>query len=96
MPASASIFSNPKSIADAGERIYQELKTQLESEHAGQFIAINVASAQYQVGDSPEEALEAAKAADPKGLFHLIRVGFPGAFQISYAIRAPGPDWLFG
>ena len=89
-----SDFPNPKAIAAAGEKIYESLRTDLENSQHGKFVAINVRTRGHHLGDTAEAALENAKKAEPAGLFHLIRVGFPGAFQISHAFQEPNPDWL--
>ena len=88
-------FKTPKIIADAGERFYATIKDALEITHTGKFVAINVESGKYYIGETPEQVLGDAKAADPGGLFHLIRIGFTGAFQVSYALRQTDADWLF-
>jgi len=92
---------NPKVIAKLGEDIYkQKYQADYEKTHHGKFVAINVRSSAATIGDSPETALEQAKASDPQGLFHLIRVGFPSAFQVSYAFDGDHgkscTDWIFG
>ena len=53
----------------------------------GEFVAIGIDTKHYYLGNNPEEALQTARAAEPNGVFHLIRVGFPGAFRISHAVR---------
>jgi len=90
-------FSNPKAIAQAGEKIYREkFQRDLEASHTGEFVAINVNTEQATLGDTPEAALDKAKAEDPNGRLHLIRVGFPSAFQVSHArSEASDPDWIF-
>ena len=90
----ATMLSNPKSIAEAGERFYDALREDLEANHKGRFVAINVATGSYYLGDGAEEALESARKAEPQGYFHLIRIGFPGAFQISHAFQRSSSDWL--
>jgi hypothetical protein len=87
-------FSNPQAIATAGEEIYKSFQQDLEQTHRGQFVAVNVKTKGYHLGESAEAALENARAAEPDGLFHLIRIGFPGAFQISHAFQNPSSDWL--
>jgi hypothetical protein len=92
---------NPKVIAKLGEDIYkQKYQAEYEASHHGKFVAINVRSADAAIGDTPEEAFEKAKAADASGLFHLIRVGFPSAFQASHAYESENgksnSDWIFG
>lgn len=102
-------FNNPKAIADAGERIYREKfqmesgdpsdgprRPSFESEHSGEFVAINVVAETAHLGATPEEAFNAARKADQNGVFHLIRVGYPGAFQMSYQHKHDTQDWLFG
>ena len=87
---------SPKAIADAGEKIYSEsLKEKLEATELGRFVAINVRTAEATLGDSPEEALELAKQKDPNGLFHLIKVGSAGVFQIGYTCHGASSDWLY-
>jgi len=87
-------FPNPKAIAEAGEEIYNSLRADLETNHRGRFVAINVNTGTYHLGDSAEEAVEKARNAEPEDLFHLIRVGFPGAFQVSHALQRASSDWL--
>ena len=42
-------------------------------------------------------AFELARKDDMQGIFHLIRVGYAGAFQLSYQYGRYGTqDWLFG
>jgi hypothetical protein len=90
-------LNNPKAIAEAGERIYQEkFKAEMEPAQTGKFLAINVLKETASLGDTPEQAFEAARAADPAGVFHLVRVGYAGAFQMSYQYRHGSTDWLFG
>lgn len=92
-----SPITNPRAISDAGERIYlAKYKTDFEANHPGKFVAINVNKETASLGETPEAALQAGRKDDPNGLFHLLRVGSPGAFQISYAFNHGHQDWLFG
>jgi len=87
----------PKAIAERGEQIYRlKYQADFEANHHGKFVAVNVNTQAATLGATPDEALENAHSADPKGMFHLIRVGFPSAFQISYAASDSRIDWLFG
>jgi len=90
---------NPRAIAQLGEEIYkQKYQAEYEAKHFGKFVAINVRSQDATIGETPDEALENARANDPQALFHLIRVGFPSAFQASYSQDdgKAGSDWIFG
>jgi len=89
-------LNNPKAIADAGESIYQKQRTALEAAHLGEYAAINVMTEEISLGATPEAAFTVAKAADPNGIFHLVRIGYSGAFQMSYQSRHGASDWLFG
>jgi len=94
---SSPSFNNPRAIAEAGERIYQEkFRAEMEAAHRGKFLAINVVKETASLGDTPEQAFDAARAADPAGVFHLVRVGYAGAFQMSYQFGDGLSDWLFG
>jgi len=85
---------NPSEIADRGEQIYKEkYQATYEIEHPGQFVAIDVTTGNAFVGVSPEEVLENARKAAPTGIFHLIKVGSPGAFRVSYT-RDANMDWV--
>jgi hypothetical protein len=78
-------FTNPKDIAEAGERIYQErYKDDYEQTHYGAFAAINVKNGNAVVAGTAEAALRQAKMAEPDGLFHLVRVGYRSAFAAGY------------
>ncbi len=86
--------SNPGVIAETGERIYDEkYRAEYEAKHGGKFVAVNVHTGGATLGDTPEEALRRAKETDPSGIFHLIRVGSPGAFRVSYAQHGSN-DWF--
>ena len=89
------LLSNPKQIAELGEKIYQErYKEQFEREQSGKFVAIDVVTQNAYIGDNPESAVEDARKDSPNGLFHLVQVGLPGAFRVSYKSHA-NVDWVF-
>ena len=88
-------ISNPKEAAEHGERIYNEkYKAAFEAEHYGKFVAVDVTTEQAYVADSPEGAIDLARKANPKGIFHLVKAGSTGAFRVSYSSNA-NLDWLF-
>ena len=88
-------FNNPKLIAEHGERLYKEnFQEKFETDYLGKFVAIDVTTEKAYVGDSPEEAYRAARKDSPQGIFHLIRVGSPGAYKVSYTSNA-ALDWIF-
>jgi hypothetical protein len=89
MAVMTRLLSNPKEIAERGEKIYDEkYKSRFEQEHPRKFVAIDVTTEEAYLGDTPEGVLESAHGASPNGIFHLIQVGFPSAIRISYTNHA--------
>jgi hypothetical protein len=87
-------LTTPEKIAEAGERIYdQRWRAELEPQHPGEFVAIDVSSSQAYVGKYPEDALTRAREAAPHALLHLIRIGAPEAFKVGYAARRTSDEW---
>ncbi len=87
-------LSTPQDIAEAGHEIYQnKYMAEYEDKHSGQFVAIDVRTGKAYVAPHPEEALGNAKTANPDGLFHLVKIGSPGAFRVSYTSNAVN-SWL--
>ncbi len=91
MTADLRILDTPDKIAEEGERIYaQRHRAELENEHRGHFVAIDVLSGNAYVAEFPEQALEKARARAANGIFHLIRIGAPGAFKVSFGSSRNG------
>lgn len=89
-------ITNPKAIATLGEKIYTDkYREAYEQDHPGKFVAIDISTEEAFVGNTAEAALDAAQTASPTGVFHLIKVGSPGAFRVSYASNGH-LDWIFG
>ncbi|MEW5701861.1 MAG: hypothetical protein AB1792_06495 [Candidatus Zixiibacteriota bacterium] len=74
----------PDERAQRGREIYAtKLKAILEPNYIGLYVAIEVQSGDYYLGDSPEEAVASAESSRPGGVFHLMRVGFGGAYHLT-------------
>ena len=88
-------FSSPKEAAERGEKIYSDkYKSAFETEHYGKYVAIDITTEEAHVGPTPEDAIAEARKKNPKGIFHLVKVGSTGAFRVSYSSNA-NLDWLF-
>jgi hypothetical protein len=88
MSIDVKALTSPEKIADAGEAIYEErYKRRLEPDRRGHFIAVDVTSGEGYVADYPEQALQDARKAAPYGIFHLIRIGAPGTFRVSFGLN---------
>jgi hypothetical protein len=93
--ASRRKISNPKEIAEIGQRIYEEkYRAQYERDHPGSFVAINIRTGEASLGPDALQAMTAAKDKDPDGSLHLIRVGQPGAFRVSSSSGNDNRDWF--
>lgn len=90
-------FTNPTEIVAAGEKFYAEkYKVEYEHKHSGKFVAIDVVSGDAYIADYPEDALRAGRQKSPTGLFHLIKIGSPGAFRVSsFSPANARSNWLF-
>ncbi len=80
-----------ESLATRGRKFYeQHLKTLLEPDNNGKFLAIEPESGKYFMGaDRTSVALEAL-AQMPGKLFFLMRVGFPAADKLGAYGRRKG------
>jgi hypothetical protein len=70
-------------LADSGQRLYDErLRTQLEPEHEGEFVAIEPETERYFLGPTGLAALRAGRRELPDKLFYLLRVGYDAAYRV--------------
>jgi len=66
---------NKAEMAAKGESIYARLKENLEQEHRGEFVAIEVDSGDYFLGETFQDADQRARAKYPESVFYVIRIG---------------------
>jgi hypothetical protein len=62
-------------LARKGEQVYSKIRERLEAERPGQFVAIEVESGDYFLGETIQEADEKASAKYPHGVFYIVRIG---------------------
>ncbi len=74
---------NIHQLSEEGKRIYEESKENLEAEHKGDYLVIEVESGNYFIGETIEEAGKKARKEYPDKVFYLIRIGYPGVFNLS-------------
>ncbi len=81
------LHSRSKTIARKGEGIYHaRLKKLLEPKYHGWYVAIEVESGDYFLGQTTVEALEKAEKEHPAKKFYIIKVGFPAAVSFKHPI----------
>src|SRR6266700_535607 len=65
-----------REVARLGRKRYEALKTQLESEHEGKYIAIHVDSGDYRIADSTSRAAREMEQTHPTdGRLYMRRIG---------------------
>ena len=62
-------------VAEKGEKIYEEIKQEYESEDGDKYLAIDVESRDVYLGDSTTEAVEKARSVHPDKVFYVVKVG---------------------
>ncbi|MDQ1638245.1 MAG: hypothetical protein QOF62_1584 [Pyrinomonadaceae bacterium] len=73
----------PDSLVEQGAVLYgTQLQAALESQHSGEFVAVDPFSARYFLGQTATAALVAARNAMPDTQFFLTRVGSDSAHKI--------------
>ncbi|MEW6052140.1 MAG: hypothetical protein AB1644_13890 [Candidatus Zixiibacteriota bacterium] len=72
-----------KELTEKGQEIYnRRYKAELEKSHYGEYVAIDVATEEFYLGASPEQAATNAAKANPGGFVHLIRIGYSGVYRM--------------
>ena len=70
-------------IGQIARAIYaRDLQDKLEAEHLDRYVAINVDTGQYALGDSVRGALAVAHERWPGGMFYVIWIGHPAVARI--------------
>ena len=74
---------HPDEVGRRGRVIYaRDLQDKLEAEHRDRYVAINVDTGQYALGDSVRGALAVAHERWPGGMFYVIWIGHPAVARI--------------
>jgi hypothetical protein len=77
------ISEESKTVADSARRIYASgLREELERNHSGRYACIEPVSGRYFLGDTFDEAVNAAIDAFPERLTHTLRIGHSAALHL--------------
>jgi hypothetical protein len=77
------VSADTKSVIERAKRLYAErLQGVLETQHRDRFVAIEPESGEYFLGDTFDEAVQAARAKHPTRLSHTIRIGHRAVFHM--------------
>ena len=70
-------------LLERGMKLYEErLRSELEPEHNGRVVVVEVESGDYFLGETAAEAYRKAKAKHPGAEFAFLRVGAKAAFFV--------------
>lgn len=64
---------------------YEEIRGELERDHRGDYVMIELDSRDYYMGRTPHDALRQAEAAHPDKAFYLVRVGYKAVHKLRKA-----------
>jgi len=65
-------------IVAKAEALYDgEIRNQVEPQNIGKYVAIDIESGAFDIDDDERVAIRRAIANHPRGVFHLMRIGFP-------------------
>lgn len=67
-------------ISKKGQQILEALPEHVRRDHEGKFVAIEVGSEDYFIGDTAIEATRKAQAEHPNRVFFLGRIGYRTAY----------------
>jgi hypothetical protein len=79
--------TNPDDVARRGWDLYRRrIRHEVEPEHEGRFLVVDVNTGRYVVADDEVEALDQAREQMPTGTFYLVRVGRRTAHRIGRSV----------
>lgn len=70
-----------RGIGEKGREHFKKISEELERAYRGKFVAIEVDSGDYFIGDTVMDADEKAKKKHPEKVFYLGRIGYRTAFS---------------
>jgi hypothetical protein len=76
------LASERRSLVSKSKTLYELIRSRLEKEFGGYFVAIEPESQDFFVGQSFDSAVTAARTAHPNRVTYTIRIGHQAAFHI--------------
>ncbi len=82
------VSEETKAVAKKAKEIYEDrLRVRLEQSELGRYVSIEPESGDYFLGDTFDDAANAAIERYPERLTHIIRVGHAAAFHLGVLVR---------
>ncbi|MGH8057357.1 MAG: hypothetical protein ACREOH_09000 [Candidatus Entotheonellia bacterium] len=70
-------------VAARGEAIYeQQIRAEVEAEHRGKFVVIDIETSEYEIDADDLEATKRALAKRPNAVLYGLRIGYPAAYRL--------------
>ena len=70
-------------IVELGENLYaQNLRDQLEPQHDGKFLALDVETGEYELDEDKLAAIDRARSKRYDAPLYILRVGYPTAVKL--------------
>ncbi len=83
-----SVTVDREAFARRAEDYYNRaLRAQLEPEHKGEYLYLDVESGDYELDPDKLAAMRRASAKHPGTIFYILRVGYPAVGRIGPHIR---------
>lgn len=77
-------------VVRCGREIYErEIRAKVEPEHNGEFLAIDVTTGSYEVGESDVAVSDRALRKNADAVLYLMRVGRRAAYRIGAGLTPP-------
>ena len=81
------ISEESRAVAEKARTIYEsQLREELERKHSGEFACIEPVSGSYFLGDTFDQAVNAAIDAFPERLTHTLRIGQSAALHLGVLV----------
>ena len=81
------ISRESQTVAEQARTIYESrFRAKLEQEHFGKYVCVEPLSESYFIGDTFDQAVNAAIDAFPGRLTHTLRIGHRAAFHLGAAV----------
>jgi len=78
----------PDEICRRGEEIYQQhIRPNVESQHKGKLLLVDIESGDYEIDEDDAEATERLLSRKPNAVLYGLRVGYPSAYRIGAVLR---------
>ena len=82
------ISEESRAVAEKARQIYEsQFREELEQKHRGKYLCIEPLSGRYFLGDTFDEAVNAAADAFPDRLTHTLRIGYSAALHLGVLIE---------